>query len=164
MEKKKTLWEIIKFVLVSCIVTIIQLILVNVLFFLMKGITTPLPPFLSRIFTETVMGEGHTNWGYILPFFLSNLIANIYGFFQNRKTTFKSNSPKIYVFIYIVIVFILIVISTYIQGVVANALLGVSVKFLNSLAPTIAAMVAGTFQMVVLFPLEKFVLFKEKNN
>ena len=93
MEKKKTLWEIIKFILVSCIVTVIQLVLVNVLFLAMKGITTPLPSFLGKIFTEQVMGEGHTNWGYILPFFLSNLIANVYGFFQNRKTTFKSNSP-----------------------------------------------------------------------
>ncbi|MCQ2087561.1 MAG: hypothetical protein MJZ37_05790 [Bacilli bacterium] len=162
MEKKKTLWEIIKFILVSCIVTVIQLVLVNVLFLLMKGITNPLPSFLGKIFTEQVMGEGHTNWGYILPFFLSNLIANVYGFFQNRKTTFKSNSPKTYVVIYIFIVLVLIFVSTFLQGIVANALLSVSVKFLNSLAPTIAAMAAGTFQMLVLFPLEKFVLFKNK--
>ena len=158
---RKTIWEFIKFVLVSCIVSIIQLILVNALFFLMKGWTMPLPSFLDAIFTEDVMGVGHNNWGYILPFFLSNLIANVYGFFQNRKTTFHSNSPIYLVVIYIVIVFVLILISTWLQGLVANLLISTGVGFFIGAAPTVAALVAGTFQMVVLFPIEKFVLFKK---
>ncbi|MCQ2772841.1 MAG: hypothetical protein MJ238_06205 [Bacilli bacterium] len=160
-KEKKTIWEFVKFVLVSCIVSIIQLILVNALFFLMKGWTAPLPSFLGSIFTEDIMGVGHNNWGYILPFFLSNLIANVYGFFQNRKTTFHSDSPIYLVVIYIVIVFVLILISTWLQGLVANLLISTGVGFLVGVAPTVAAMVAGTFQMVVLFPIEKFVLFKK---
>ena len=123
MSKKRTFWEIIKFVLVSCIVSVIQLVLVNVFFFMMKGWEDPLPSFLKIIFNESTMGEGHGSWGYILPFFLSNLIANIYGFFQNRKTTFKSNSSLWTIFGYIAIVLSLIFISTWLQGLVANLLL-----------------------------------------
>lgn len=90
MEGKKTVWEIIKFMLVSCIVSIIQLVLVNLLFYIMRGWKAPLPPFLAGIFSASTVGAGNDNWGYVLPFFLSNLIANIYGYFQNQKTTFKA--------------------------------------------------------------------------
>lgn len=162
MEQKKTFWQIVKFVLVSCIVTVIQLGLVNLLFFLMKNWKAPLPSFLQAIFTGQTVGEGNDNWGYVLPFLLSNLIANIYGYFQNRKTTFSSNSPKAYVIIYLVIIFILILFSTWLQGVVANALIQTKIAFLQNLAPTLAGMSAGTLQMIVLFPLEKFVLFRHK--
>ena len=87
--------------------------------------------------------------------------SNIYGFFQNRKTTFHSNSPIYLVTIYIVIVFVLILISTWLQGLVANLLISTGIGFLIGAAPTVAAMVAGTFQMLVLFPIEKFVLFRK---
>lgn len=162
MEKKKTVWEFIKFSLVSCIVTIIQLLLVNLLFFLMRDWKAPLPDFLGAIFSADTVGENNDNWGYVLPFLLSNLIANIYGYFQNRKTTFGSNSPKAYVAIYVVIILILISFSTWLQGVVANALIQTGNSFFVGAAPTIAGICAGTFQMIVLFPLEKFVLFRHK--
>ena len=40
---KRSLWEIVKFLLVSCIVSIIQLVLVNALYFGLQGWTAPLP-------------------------------------------------------------------------------------------------------------------------
>lgn len=80
-SKIKTLWQAIKFVLVSCIVTVIQLLLVNLMYFLMADYTAPLPGFLAAIFTESTVGAGHSNWGYLLPFLVSNLVANSFGFF-----------------------------------------------------------------------------------
>lgn len=163
MEGKKTIWQVIKFILVSCIVSIIQLVLVNVLFFLMREWKAPLPAFLAGIFTPQTVGIGNDNWGYVLPFFLSNLIANIYGYFQNQKTTFKaSNAPAWCMWVYIGVIVVLILFSTWLQGVVANAALNSGISAIAGLAPTIAAMAAGTLQMLVLFPLEKFVLFKER--
>lgn len=163
MEGKKTIWQVIKFILVSCIVSIIQLVLVNLLFYLMRDFKAQLPDVLKRIFTPETVGAGNDNWGYVLPFFLSNLIANIYGYFQNQKTTFKtSNAPAWCMGVYIAVICALILFSTWLQGVVANLALNSGIGVLEGLAPTIAAMAAGTVQMLVLFPLEKFVLFKER--
>ena len=156
---KKTIWQVVKFVVVSCLVTIIQLGLVNLLYFLMKSWQEPLPGFLGDIFSESVMGVGHSNWGYVLPFFLSNFIANTVGYFLNKSKTFKSDAPIWHYVIYIVALFLLIVFSTWLQGLVANGLTNVGAE---AIAPTLAGMVAGTFQMIVLFPLQKFVLLREK--
>lgn len=155
----KTLWQFIKFSGVGVIMTVIQLVLVNFLYFLMKGWTSPLPGFLGKIFTEDVMGVGHASWGYILPFFLSNFIANTVGYVLNKHKTFKSDAPIWHYIIYIVILVSLIISTTWIQGIVANFLIG---HGLETLGPTIASMVAGLIQMVVLFPLQKFVLLREK--
>ncbi len=158
----KTVWQIVKFLLVSGLVALLQAVLVNLLFFAMRSWKAPLPPFLSKIFTERTMGAGNSNWGYVLPFFLSNLIANIYGYFQNRRTTFHSDSPKINVIVYILIMVALILFSTWLQGLVANAVMRSGSDFLAALAPTIAMACAGMMQAVILFPLEKFVLLREK--
>ena len=156
----KTLWQITKFLIVSLLVTIIQLALVNLLFFCMKSWTEPLPGFLGDIFTEDIMGKDHSNWGYILPFFLSNMIANTVGYYLNKHKTFKSDAPWWHYVIYIVFLVLLIVFTTWIQGLVANLFISWG---LESLGPTVAAMAAGTIQMLVLFPIQKFVLLREKH-
>lgn len=164
MEGKKTIWQILKFMLVSCIVSIIQLVLVNVLFFVMRQWKASLPAFLAAVFTPATVGAGNDNWGYVLPFFLSNLIANIYGYFQNRNTTFKAaDTPAWCMWFYLGVIAALILFSTWLQGVVANWALNSGIRFLVGLAPTLAAMAAGNIQMLVLFPLEKYVLFKERS-
>ena len=161
-EGRKTLWQAVKFMLVSLLASAIQLILVNVLYFGLRGWTAPLPAFLAAIFSEQTVGAGHSNWGYVLPFFLSNLIANIVAYIQNKKRTFKSDAPKRNFVIYLVVLFCLILFSTWLQGFVAGKLLASESQTLQNLAPTIAMACAGMLQMIVLFPLEKFVLLKEK--
>ena len=105
----KTVWQFVKFLVVSGLVTIIQLVLANVLPLIFDSVTATLPGFLQGIFKPDVIFDASTaqgakqiakyvvdgvvTWGYLLPFFLSNLIANIYGFYQNKKTTFKSDAP-----------------------------------------------------------------------
>lgn len=155
----KTLWQFIKFSGVGVIMTVIQLTLVNSLYFLMKGWVSPLPGLMGRIFTEEIMGPGHATWGYILPFFLSNFIANTFGYFLNKNKTFKSDAPWWHYMIYIVVLVVLIVSMTWVQGLIARFLIDVG---LETLGPTIASMAAGLIQMVVLFPLQKFVLLREK--
>lgn len=105
---------------------------------------------------------GVVTWGYLLPFFLSNLIANIYGFYQNKKTTFKSDAPWYNFAIYIVLMIALILFSTWFQGWLVGIIAKAPWAWLNALARTIAGLAAGFVQMVVLFPMEKFVLLKEK--
>lgn len=183
-EKKggfvKTLWQIVKFLVVSCFVAILQLVLAYVLPLIFDGVTATLPAFLQTIFKPDVIFDASTDegakqiakyvvggvvtWGYLLPFFLSNLIANIYGFYQNRKTTFKSDAPWYNLAIYIVLMIALILFSTWLQGWVVGAVARLDWAWIQPLARTLAMLAAGLVQMIVLFPMEKFVLMKEKKD
>ena len=176
----KTLWQLVKFLVVSGLVTIIQLALAALLPLVCDQIHTLLPEFLRGIYTPTMFStgsaeaskyviDGVVTWGYVLPFLLSNLIANIYGFYQNKKTTFKSDSPWYNFVIYIVLLLALILFSTWMQGAIVGAMLKLEpsnwfFKIITneSVARLIASMCAGFVQMVVLFPMEKFVLMPEK--
>ena len=199
----KALWQLIKFMVVSGLVTIIQLVLANVLPFVFDKVTTPLPTFLQGIFNPNFVFDSSTakgieqigkyvfdpqtnalfdvkahgltvgttteivgivTWGFLLPFFLSNLIANIYGFYQNKKTTFKSDAPWYNFAAYIVLMIALILFSTWFQGWLVGIIAKAPWAWLNGLARTIAGLAAGFVQMVVLFPMEKFVLLREKKD
>jgi hypothetical protein len=175
---QKTLWQIVKFVVVSFAAGAIQIILANLLPFVFDKITTPIPHFLEGIFNpnlifdlSTKSGEasfvkytvdGVVTWGFVLPFFLSNAIANIYGYIQNKKTTFNSDAPIIYFAIYIFLIVVLILFSTWLQGIIFGWLIRFNSAFLKATARTIATLICGFVQSVVLFPSEKFFLCKEK--
>lgn len=174
----KTIWQIVKFLVVSLGVTIIQLVLANVLPLIFDSVKATLPAFLQAIFVPKSLFDvtteggaedyakyvvaGVVTWGYVLPFFLSNAIANIYGYIQNKKTTFKSDAPTYCFVIYIFLICALILFSTWLQAFVYGLLSKTSVAFLAKLARTIAGLAAGFIQMLVLFPVEKFVLLKER--
>ena len=160
------LWQYIKFNLVSTSITLLQLLLANLLPLLFDGVTAKLPVFLRPVFQPEVLFEGPSpyvvdgvvTWGYVLPFFLSNFIANIYGYYMNMKTTFRGKGSRAGLVLYLVVLTLLILFSTWLQGYVAAKL---SVTPLADFARTIAAMLAGFVQVAVLFPLEKFVLFRK---
>ena len=136
-----TLWQFIKFNLVSFSISLLQLALANLLPLIFDGVTAKLPPILRPVFRPDTLFEGPSpyvvdgvvTWGYVLPFFLSNFIANIYGY--------------------------LILFSTWLQGWITARL---SATTFAALARTLAAMAAGLVQVAVLFPLEKYVLFKKE--
>lgn len=166
-HEHSTLWQFIKFNLVSLTITAVQLALANVLPLLFDGLTEALPVFLRPVFNPETLFEGPSRyvvdgavtWGYVLPFFLSNFLANIYGYFMNMRATFRGRGTKAGLAAYLVILTALILFSTWLQGYVTAKLMETP---LASLARTIAAMAAGLVQMLVLFPLEKFVLFRKK--
>ena len=84
-------WQFVKFNLVSLSITAVQLLLANLLPLIFDSVTAKLPPFLQGIFNPEVLFDGESRYvvdgvvtfGYVLPFFLSNFIANIYGYFVN---------------------------------------------------------------------------------
>lgn len=163
----KGLWQFIKFNLVSLSISLLQLLLANLLPLFFDGITDPLPQFLRPVFDPAVLFEGPSKyvvngivtWGYVLPFFLSNFIANVYGYFANMNATFRGRGTRAGLTAYLVILALLILFSTWLQGFIHAKL---SVTSLAPLSRTAAAMAAGLVQMAVLFPLEKFVLFRKK--
>ena len=162
-----SLWQLVKFNLVSLSITIVQLLLANLLPLVFDNVTTKLPVFLRGIFDPDFLFEGESKYvidgvvtfGYVLPFFLSNFIANVYGYFVNMKATFNGRGTKAGLMGYFVVLAALILFTTWLQGFITARLAATS---LASWSRTIAAMAAGMVQMAVLFPLEKFVLFKER--
>ena len=161
------LWQFVKFNLVSLSVSLVQLILANILPLVFDGVVRPLPQFLRRIFDPAVLFEGPSKyvvngvvtWGYVIPFFLSNLLANIYGYFVNMRATFRGQGTRAGLCLYVLVLLCLILFSTWLQGWITARL---SLTSLHSLSRTLAAMAAGLIQMAVLFPLEKFVLFRKR--
>ena len=162
-----TLWQFVKFNLVSFSITLLQLALANLLPLIFDSVTAVLPPLLRPVFQPETLFEGPSpyvvdgvvTWGYVLPFFLSNFIANIYGYFMNMKTTFRGKGSRGGLVAYLLILTALILFSTWLQGWITARL---AVTSLAGLGRTIAAMAAGLVQLAVLFPLEKFVLFKKE--
>ena len=162
-----TLWQFVKFNLVSFSITLLQLALANLLPLIFDRVTTVLPPLLRPVFQPETLFEGPSRyvvdgivtWGYVLPFFLSNFIANIYCYFMNMKTTFRGKGSRGGLVAYLLILTALILFSTWLQGWITARL---AVTSLAGLGRTIAAMAAGLVQLAVLFPLEKFVLFKKE--
>ena len=157
----KNLWQLLKFSIVSGIITVIQLGLLYLMYYLMKDWKEPLPGVLAVIFSPNTVGEDHANWGYMLPFFLSNFIANTIGYFLNKNRTFKSDAPLWHYFLYIIVLFILILFSTWFQGVLMNLFINWK---LEALGPFIAMNLAGFVQFLVLYPIQKFVLLREKKD
>ena len=129
--------------------------------------TAQLPPLLRPVFDPGTLFDapsryvvdGAVTWGFVLPFFLSNLLANIYGYFVNMKATFRGSGSRAGLAAYIVILSALILFSTWLQGIVTAKL---AVTSLAPMGRTLAAMAAGLVQFAVLFPLEKYVLFRKK--
>ena len=162
-----TLWQFIKFNLVSFSITLLQLALANLLPLLFDGVRAKLPPVLRPVFRPETLFEGPSpyvvdgvvTWGYVLPFFLSNFIANIYGYFMNMKTTFRGKGSRGSLAAYLLILAALILFSTWLQGWITARL---TVSAFAGLGRTIAAMAAGLVQVAVLFPLEKYVLFRKE--
>ncbi len=160
------LWQFVKFSLLSQTITLLQLLLANLLPFLFDGLTAKLPAFLQPVFDPAMLFEGPSRyvidgvvtWGYVLPFFLSNFLANIYGYFINMKATFRSSGTRWGLAVYLLTVIALILFSTWLQGYITAKL---AVTSASGWARTIAAMAAGMLQFIIIFPLEKFVLFKK---
>ena len=162
MENKQSLKEFIKFNIVSFSVTLLQLLLANLLPYVFDSCLVKVPTFLNNIFysnnipTKYII-DGYVTYAYLLPFLLSNLLANIYAYFVNMKATFKGKGTKNGFIAYVLILLTLILFSTWLQGVIVSALYSTK---LVSLSRTIASLSVGIIQMAILFPLEKFVLFK----
>ena len=165
--KDNVLWQFAKFNLVALTITLVQLVLANLLPLLFDSLKSPLPPLLRPVFNpERMFGgpcpyvtDGLVSWGYVLPFFLSSFLANIYGYFVNMRTTFHGTGRRGSLPIYLVVLLLLLLFTTWLQGIITGHLL--TMRF-SACARTIAAATAGLVQVAVLFPLEKFVLFRKE--
>ncbi len=97
-------------------------------------------------------------WGYMLPFFLANIAANIFVYIMNKKYTFKSSAPRWHFILYFVIMVATILFTTWLQGVCYPWILSWGVSWINPLARVICILPAGLVQTVVFFIAQKLLL------
>lgn len=169
-----TVWQVVKFSLISIVVALIQTVLQYVLPLIFDNVTAVLPSWLAWIFNTdslfdvtTAAGakdfakyvvNGVITWGYVLPFFLSNYIANIYSYIQNKKTTFKSDAPRWHFVLYFIILTLLIVFSTWLQGFTYGWVNHIDSSFIHAISRLIVMAPAGMLQFIVLFIAQKILL------
>lgn len=130
-------------------------------------VVSPLPPLLRGIFRADALFpdgskyvvNGVVTWGYVLPFLLANGLANIYGYFINRKQRFAGKGTRAGFAVYLAILFALILFATWMQGEIVAAMASSRIA---PLSRTLASFGAGVVQTAVLFPLEKLVLFRQR--
>ena len=132
-------------------------------FLLIGGIGAVIQLATSAVFNERALGQGNANWGYLVPFFASNLLSNTYSYIHNMKGNFKTDAPAYCFAIYIVLLAVLIVVATWLSGVIANLFAQTGIELFVKLAPTIGSMLAGIVYTLILFPVEKYILFKKRS-
>ena len=165
-----TIWQLIKFSLISITVSLVQIILQYILPLIFDRVTAVLPSWLAWIFNANSLFDGSpadyakyvvagvVTWGYVLPFFLSNYIANVYGYIMNKKKTFKSNAPRWHFVIYFIILTAAIVFSTWLQGFTYGWINHIDSEFIHAISRLLVTIPAGLFQFVVVFIAEKLLL------
>lgn len=169
-----TLWQLVKFVGVGGLGGIIQAILQYIFPVFFDGMTSTLPDWLDFLYreetlfdTDTAAGaadaakyiiDGTVTWGYVLPFFLANIIANIFVYIMNKKYTFKSKAPRWHFILYFVIMVLTIVFATWMQGALYPLIIRAPWEWMHSLARLILLIPCGIVQTIVFFIAQKLLL------
>ena len=155
----ETLWQFIKFIVVSLGAFVIQT-------FLPLLIKLPMSEeFLNRPYEFFVFasdGKAENGLGIFIAATVSNILAQIVAFFINKEKTFNSDANTAVVLpIYIVFTIALIAFSAWLQPVLVNAL---SAKGLHDSAIAISGAVCGAVQFFLYFPVDKILFHKKKEN
>lgn len=156
-----TLWQFVKFIVVSLGAFVIQLFLPYLLKLPMSD------EFLSRpyeflIFSSekaAMAGMDTTGLGLFIALTASNILAQIFSFFVNKEKTFNSCANVKVVFpIYLVITILLISFSAWLQPFLVNWL---TVKNLGAYAIAISGAICACIQFFLYFPIQ-MILFRKK--
>lgn len=167
----------------TCIISIAGIITLVVLQYGMPlfcdNWTTPLPHALDFLFnveqlfdTSTAQGaadyakyvvrNGDTlsvTWGYMVPFFVANLASNLVNYYFNKKYTFKSSAPRWHFVAYLVFVILVIVGSTWMQGILYPWFMdhgfGSWSRFACFLPPATMQATLFFFAQVILLPVDE---------
>lgn len=161
-----TIWQLAKFSFFGMTGGIIQWVFQLILPLVFKNLTVALPSWLQFLYNVETLDltpadqalyiVGNTvTWGYMLPFFLANILANIYCYIMNKKYTFKSSAPQWHFVLYFVIMVLTILAMTWLQGV----LYPIFTQWMpEAIARTLLLLPCGLIQTVVFFIAQKILL------
>lgn len=151
----ETVWQFVKFIVVSLLACIVQFALLNILGAVLKNTTDFYnQDFAWFVFKSPVEDGG---LGYFIAFNVANIAAQIVAFFVNREKTFNAdNNIPVTLTIYIVFTVVLLCFSAWLSPTINGALLSKGVS--ATLALNISTMVCSALQFFLYFPVDKLLM------
>ena len=124
-----TLWQFVKFIVVSLLACIVQFASLNLIMLLPQIKAIMNQDFTWFVFSYVGEGKG---FGYFLAFNIANILAQIVAFFVNREKTFGSSSNiAITLPIYIVFTVALICFSAWLARQYSSLSISQLTKFFS---------------------------------
>lgn len=154
-----TIWQFVKFIVVSLLAMIVQFVLLNTLQLIpaIKDLYTV--DFSWWVFVYPVAVGG---LGYFIVSNVANIIAQIVAFFVNKEKTFNSGANvAVALPIYIVFTIALIMFSAWLNPTLKDVFLGFEWCD-ETLAKNIATMICSALQFFLYFPVDKILFHKKK--
>lgn len=153
-----TIWQFVKFIVVSLLAMIVQFVLLNTLQLIpaIKELYTE--PFSWWVFVYPVAVGG---LGYFIVSNVANIVAQIVAFFVNKEKTFNSGANvAVALPIYIVFTIALIFFSAWLNPTLKEVFVGWELN--EAAAKNIATMICSAVQFFLYFPVDKILFHKKK--
>ena len=152
-----TIWQFVKFIVVSLLAMIVQFVLLN---------TLQLIPAIKELYTQDfswlffVYPVAVGGLGYFIVSNVANIVAQIVAFFVNKEKTFNSGANiAVALPIYIGFTIGLIFFSAWLNPTLKEVFVGWELN--EAAAKNIATMICSAVQFFLYFPVDK-ILFHQK--
>ncbi|MBQ5883967.1 MAG: hypothetical protein IIW72_05500 [Clostridia bacterium] len=154
-----TIWQFVKFIVVSLLAMIVQFVLLNTLQLIPAIQALYQQEFSWWVFIYPVAVGG---LGYFIVSNVANIIAQIVAFFVNKEKTFNSGANvAVALPIYIVFTIALILFSAWLNPTLKEVFIGF--EWCNeTMAKNIATMICSALQFFLYFPVDKILFHKKK--
>lgn len=157
----ETIWQFVKFIVVSLLAMIVQFALLNILRLVPAIAELYNEPFNWFVFDYPIKSGG---LGYFIAFNVANVAAQIVAFFVNKEKTFNSSANvAITLPIYIVFTLALICFSAWLSPTLYDWLVN-SIGWNKALSANAATMVCSAIQFFLYFPVDKILMHKKKED
>ncbi|MDD6011240.1 MAG: hypothetical protein PUC33_00150 [Oscillospiraceae bacterium] len=153
-----TIWQFVKFIVVSLLAMIVQFVLLNTLQLIpaIKALYSTDFQWLVFVYPAAIGGLG-----YFIVSNTANIIAQIVAFFVNKEKTFNSDTNvAITLPIYIVFTVALIVFSAWLNPTLKEVFVGWGLA--EAAAKNIATMICSAVQFFLYFPVDKLLMKPRK--
>ncbi len=166
-----TVWQFVKFIVVSLLAMIVQFALLNLL-----KIIPPIAELYSQPFdwwvfhyeaqildaAGVLVGVG--GLGYFIVSNVANVAAQIVAFFVNKEKTFNSGANvAVALPIYIVFTIALILFSAWLNPTLKEVFVD-KLAWGDDLAANVATMICSAMQFFLYFPVDKLLFHKKKED
>ncbi len=153
-----TIWQFVKFIVVSLLAMIVQFVLLNTLNLIPAIADLYSQDFAWWVFVYPVAVGG---LGYFIVSNVANIIAQIVAFFVNKEKTFNSGANvAVALPIYIVFTIALIFFSAWLNPTLKEVFVGWNLE--EAAAKNIATMICSAVQFFLYFPVDKILFHKKK--
>ena len=157
----ETVWQFVKFIVVSLLAMIVQFVLLNTLKYI---------PFIQDLYAQNKDFQWWVFFcsaeigglGYFIVNNTANIIAQIVSFFVNREKTFNSSANvAVTLPIYIIFTIALIAFSAWLNPTLKDVFME-KLRWGDDLSANAATMVCSAVQFFLYFPVDKILFHKKK--